>query len=75
MPFDSLLFGTCPCGGRYEARAVEVRLPVGGEQVVHRNVEQGLCPNCGSRVYEAGVIEELETLFAERRFRPFESPA
>jgi len=59
----------------YERRKVEIRLSVGDEPVVLENAEQGACPVCGSRVYKAQVIEELETLMGERSHRPFESPA
>jgi YgiT-type zinc finger domain-containing protein len=41
---------------------VEVRMTVGRDKVVLREVPQGACPQCGSRVYKAGVLEQLEAL-------------
>ncbi len=35
---------------------------VKGKQVVLTNVPQGGCPQCGSRVYKAEVLERLESL-------------
>jgi YgiT-type zinc finger domain-containing protein len=55
-------FGRCPCGGVYEPRVVEVRMTVGGEAVVLSDVPQGACPVCGSRIYKAAVLEEIEAV-------------
>jgi YgiT-type zinc finger domain-containing protein len=55
-------FGRCPCGGRYSSRTVEVTMRVGGDTVLLKEVPQGACPQCGSRVYKADVLKELETL-------------
>ena len=54
----------CPCGGKYEARTVEVRLtPPGATQpVVLQSIRQGACPQCGSRVYQAADLERIESL-------------
>jgi YgiT-type zinc finger domain-containing protein len=60
-------YGRCPCGGRYDNRAVEVRLTVGGKVVVLTDVPQGACPNCGSRVYKPEVLERIESLMKGRR--------
>ncbi len=53
-------YGECPCGGVYENRQVEVRF--GNQNVVLKDVPQGFCPNCKSRVYKTEVLEKLETL-------------
>jgi len=53
-------YGACPCGGVYEQRMVEVRMTVGDEVVVLIDVPQGACPQCGSRVYKAAMLEEIE---------------
>ncbi len=55
-------FGTCPCLGAYEHRAVEVRLNVGGKVIVLTGVPQGACRRCGSRVYKSEVLERIESL-------------
>jgi YgiT-type zinc finger domain-containing protein len=63
-------FGACPCGGgRYEERWVEVRMTVDGEVVILTDIPQGVCGNCGSRVYKAGVLEVVEAIM-NRRDRP-----
>jgi YgiT-type zinc finger domain-containing protein len=43
-------------------RTVEVTMRVGDDTIVLKELPQGACPQCGSRVYKAGVLEELETL-------------
>lgn len=55
-------YGRCPCTGLYQRRFVEVRMNVKGKAVVLSNVPQGACPQCGSRVYKAEVLERLEGL-------------
>ncbi|MFN0063471.1 MAG: YgiT-type zinc finger protein [Myxococcaceae bacterium] len=55
-------YGRCPCGGTYGQRFVEVRMNVRGKTVVLTHVPQGACPQCGSRVYKAEVLERLESL-------------
>ena len=62
-------FGTCPCSGHYDQRFVEVRMRVDGEVIVLTDVPQGACPNCGSRVYKADVLEMVEAIM-NRRDRP-----
>jgi hypothetical protein len=57
-----LQYGECPCGGVYEARTVEVRIPVEGKPLVMKDMPQGACPNCGSRVYKLEVLERIEAL-------------
>ena len=53
-------FGRCPCSGTYEERSVEVRMTVAGEQILLRDVSQGACPMCGSRVYKTAILGEVE---------------
>jgi YgiT-type zinc finger domain-containing protein len=54
-------FGRCPCGGSYAQRLVEVTIRASGDVISLKEVPQGACPQCGSRVYKADVLEELET--------------
>jgi len=63
-------FGRCPCGGTYESKLVEVRMTVQGEVVVLSDVPQGACPVCGSRVYKAGMLEDIEALMRGRSAPP-----
>ena len=48
----------CRCGGVYEPRTVEVRR----EGVVLHDVQQGVCPECGSRVYLRPTLERIEAI-------------
>jgi YgiT-type zinc finger domain-containing protein len=62
-------YGRCPCSGVYDNRFVEVRLTVDGKVVVLTDVPQGACPNCGSRVYKAEVLERIESLMKGAKVR------
>lgn len=62
-------FGKCPCSGVYESRRVEVRMTVAGRVIVLEDVPQGACPNCGSRVYKADVLELVEAVMKQRDTR------
>jgi YgiT-type zinc finger domain-containing protein len=53
---------SCPCGGDYEPRLVEVRMTVDGESRVLTDVPQRACPDCGSRVYPPAMLERIELL-------------
>jgi sulfoacetaldehyde acetyltransferase len=53
----------------YDNRFVEVRLTVSGKVVVLTDVPQGACPNCGSRVYKAEVLERIESLMKGQKVR------
>ena len=53
-------FGTCPCGGTYEARVVQVQATVAGELKVLPDIPQGACPECGGRVYKPQTLEFIE---------------
>jgi hypothetical protein len=59
------LSGRCPCGGTYEDRIVEVRLPSGHEShaVIFPGVPSAVCSWCNSRVYPAPVLRRLELAF------------
>lgn len=37
-------------------------MTVGGEAVVLKDVPQGACPDCGSRVYKRVVLTAIETV-------------
>jgi YgiT-type zinc finger domain-containing protein len=62
-------YGRCPCTGVYQQRFVEVRMNVRGKTVVLTGVPQGACPQCGSRVYKAEVLERLESLMKSEPVR------
>ena len=53
-------FGTCPCGGTYEARVVQVQATVAAELKVLPDIPQGACPDCGGRVYKPQTLEFIE---------------
>jgi YgiT-type zinc finger domain-containing protein len=55
-------FGQCPCGGVYEQRLVEVLMKVRGQVRQIDHVPQGACTSCGSHVYKAVMLEEIEAL-------------
>ncbi|MEU1260142.1 hypothetical protein ACWHLZ_15910 [Streptomyces chartreusis] len=59
-------YDRCPCTGRYERRTVEVRMTVEGMPVLLQEVEQGRCLLCGSRVYQAVVLEAVEDVMRAR---------
>ena len=48
---------------------MEVRLTVNAKVVVLTDVPQGACPNCGSRVYKAEVLERIESLMKGQKVR------
>ncbi|MBX7115600.1 MAG: hypothetical protein K1X64_14820 [Myxococcaceae bacterium] len=62
-------YGHCPCLGLYEFRSVEVRMTVNEKVVVLTDVPQGACRSCGSRVYKADVLERIESLLKNERFK------
>jgi hypothetical protein len=60
-------YGRCPCGGTYENRWVEVRIPIpDADPIVEINIPQGACPICGSRVYKAQILDLIETMWHQR---------
>lgn len=59
-------WGSCPCGGHYEHRTVEVNMTVGDSRITLSDVPQGACPRCGSRVYKSEHLVRVEaTLYGE----------
>jgi hypothetical protein len=44
-------------------------MTVGGDTIVIPDVPQGACPVCGSRVYKARVLEEIEATMRGDRTR------
>jgi len=62
---STLDYGRCPCGGQYERRVVEVSFKTRHPPMVLRDVPQGACLDCGSRVYKAAILERIEEVFAE----------
>jgi YgiT-type zinc finger domain-containing protein len=71
MATDTMLnYGTCPCGGQYQNRLVEVRMTVGGKLIVPADVPQGACPLCGSRIYKLEILEQIESLMKGGDERP-----
>ncbi len=53
-------YGSCPCGGVYEHRLVEIRMTAAEDQLQFSDVPQGRCPVCSSRVYKALLLEAIE---------------
>jgi hypothetical protein len=53
---------SCPCGGRYEEKLVEVNMTVEEERRTITDVAQRACPSCGSRVYLPSTLERIESL-------------
>jgi hypothetical protein len=47
---------------------MEVRMTVDGKPVVMTDVPQGVCPNCGSRVYRAEMLERIECVMKRVAF-------
>ncbi len=62
-------FGTCACGGAFEERVVPVTAPRRGKKKDARllEVEQGVCPLCGSRVYKTLSLQCVEAAFRARQ--------
>ena len=63
----ALDYGTCPCSGKYEKRSVEVQMTVEGKPILLKDIPQGACPLCGSRVYKADVLEYIESTMKGKR--------
>src|SRR4030095_583590 len=59
---DALDFGRCPCSGQYDVRWIDVSMTVEGNRILLTDVPQGVCPLCGSQVYKAEVLEQIESL-------------
>jgi hypothetical protein len=65
-------FGTCACGGAFEERVVQVAAPRTGKQKDAQlpEVEQGVCPLCGSRVYKTLSLQCVEAAFRALKLPP-----
>jgi len=76
MPLSRVFdYGTCPFGGKYESRMVEVTIKgVGDEPVVLKNVPQGVCQVCGSRVYKVQVLELIIAAYRGTQTAAKETP-
>jgi len=53
-------WGPCPCGGHFENRLVDVHMTVQGQRLTLSDIPQGVCPNCGSKVYKAEMLGRIE---------------
>jgi hypothetical protein len=67
-PLDS--YGSCPCGGRYSLRQVEVRMAINGRPLNLQSVPQGACGQCGRHVYKLAELAALEGMMKGRWMRP-----
>jgi len=65
-------FGTCACGGAFERRVAAVTAPRRGRKKSARllEVEEGVCPICGSRVYKARSLQSVEAAFRALQLAP-----
>ena len=67
-------FGTCACGGAFEERVVPVTAPRRGRKkgagTELAEVEQGVCPNCDSRVYKTLSLQCVEAAFRALQLPP-----
>ena len=64
-------FGTCACGGAFEERVVSVTAPQGKKKDAQLpEVEQGVCPNCNSRVYKTLSLQSVEAAFRALQLPP-----
>lgn len=59
-------FEKCPCGGSYQDQLIEVRMQVSGVSVLLKDIPQGNCPGCGSRVYLPEDLKRIEDIMHER---------
>ena len=60
-------FGKCPYGGHFDNRWVEVRMTVDNKDIRLKDVPQGACPQCGSRVYKSETLLRIEALMKEHK--------
>ena len=56
-------FEKCPCGGRFDTRLVEVRMTSRDGPVTLNDIPQGVCGNCGSRVYRRATLTQIEAVY------------
>ena len=76
MPLSRVFdYGTCPFGGKYESRMVEITIKgVGDEPVVLKNVPRGVCPVCGFYVHKVQVLERIEATYRGAQIAAKETP-
>ena len=67
---NSWEYGRCPCSGVYERRRVEVRITNRDKVYELADVSQGACPECGSKVYKAAVLQVIEALMRGEPVEP-----
>lgn len=67
MPVEIIDYGVCECDTPFESCYLDVRLSICDTIVVLSGVPQGVCPNCGCRVYKPGTLERLESLFVKMK--------
>ena len=65
-------FGTCACGGAFEGHVVAVTAPRKGKRkgAALLEVEEGICPVCGSRVYKTPSLQSVEAAFRALQLAP-----
>jgi hypothetical protein len=55
--------GRCPPVALTRTGGVEIRMTVAGEVILLADVPRGACPECGSRVFRAGILEHIESAY------------
>lgn len=65
-------FGTCACGGAFEGQVVAITAARAGRRKAARllELEEGVCPVCGSRVYKAQSLRSVEAAFRTLQLSP-----
>jgi hypothetical protein len=65
-------FGTCACGGAFEEHVVAVTAPRKGRRKSAEllEIEEGICPVCGSRVYKPRTLQSVEAAFRALKLTP-----
>jgi hypothetical protein len=65
-------FGTCACGGSFEGQVVAITAARTGRRRAARllEVEEGVCPICGSRVYKTQSLQSVEAAFRALQLSP-----
>jgi hypothetical protein len=65
-------FGTCACGGAFEEHVVAARAPRKGRRKSAEllEIEEGICPVCGSRVYKPRTLQSVEAAFRALKLTP-----
>jgi rRNA maturation endonuclease Nob1 len=65
-------FGSCACGGALEEHVVAITARRTGRRkgVPLLEVEQGVCPICGSRVYKPWTLQSAEAAFRSLQLSP-----